>query len=376
MRKISLFSDIKIRSSLILVLVFFLLMLVAGAALGILSLRDSNQTLNNIVRTQRLGANLGTAIDGYKNVQTGLGRAVASFVVDSGQQNYAAANEWNTGGAAGAAALNDEVRGYIDASRKEYDRSMQHFKVFQDLAQGVPDPENHYKRVIDGYTALMKSGVMPLFGMMSAGDIRQYDSFLDKTTLSLEHAFYDSLDGLRAFQQRVIDRSYQAEAEHYELVIMLVAGAMLLCVLIAFLTYVFLGRVVLHPLHLAGMHFDRIAGGDLTQRVELRSHNEIGVLYEALRRMQESLTRTVSTVRQGVEEITLGSREIFMGNTDLSSRTEQQAASLQETAASMEQLASTVRQNTDNATQADTLAKSASEVAARGGQAVSAVVDT
>src|SRR3546814_16432691 len=42
----------------------------------------------------------------------------------------------------------------------------------------------------------------------------------------------------------------------------------------------------------------------------------------------------------------------------------------------MEQLASTVRQNTDNATQADTLAKSASEVAARGGKAVSAVVDT
>jgi methyl-accepting chemotaxis protein len=65
-----------------------------------------------------------------------------------------------------------------------------------------------------------------------------------------------------------------------------------------------------------------------------------------------------------------------MGNTDLSSRTEQQAAALQETAASMEQLASTVRQNTDNAEQADKLAKGASEVAVRGGQAVSAVVAT
>src|SRR3546814_8746950 len=88
------------------------------------------------------------------------------------------------------------------------------------------------------------------------------------------------------------------------------------------------GRVVGKPLNAAGTHFDRIAGGGLTQRVEVRSRNEIGVLYEALRRMQESLTRTVSTVRQGVEEITLGSREIFMGNTDLSSRTEQQAAPL------------------------------------------------
>src|SRR3546814_17190131 len=60
----------------------------------------------------------------------------------------------------------------------------------------------------------------------------------------------------------------------------------------------------------------------------------------------------------------------------LSSRTEQQAASLQETAASMEQLASTVRMNTDNALQADALAKGASDVAERGGQAVSVVVST
>src|SRR3546814_18949326 len=86
------------------------------------------------------------------------------------------------------------------------------------------------------------------------------------------------------------------------------------------------GRVVGKPLNAAGTHFDRIAGGGLTQRVEVRSRNEIGVLYEALRRMQESLTRTVSTVRQGVEEITLGSREIFMGNTDLSRRTDLEAA--------------------------------------------------
>jgi len=184
------------------------------------------------------------------------------------------------------------------------------------------------------------------------------------------------LGSLEAYQQRIIGRAYREEGEHYAIVLKLVGGAMVLCVLIALLAYAFLGRMVLRPLREAGTHFDRIASGDLTQRVDVRSRNEIGLLYEALRRMQESLTRTVSTVREGVEEITLGSREIFMGNTDLSSRTEQQAASLQETAASMEQLAATVRQNTDNALQADTLAKGASDVAQRGGDAVSAVVGT
>jgi methyl-accepting chemotaxis protein-2 (aspartate sensor receptor) len=150
----------------------------------------------------------------------------------------------------------------------------------------------------------------------------------------------------------------------------------LIGLLLIIIMRIMLGRIVIKRLVQAGAHFDRIASGDLTERIDVRSRNEIGVLYEALRRMQESLTRTVSTVRLGVEEITHGSREIFMGNTDLSSRTEQQAASLQETAASMEQLASTVRQNTDNAEQADRLAQGASAVAQRGGQAVSAVVAT
>ncbi|MFY4010060.1 methyl-accepting chemotaxis protein [Achromobacter denitrificans] len=140
--------------------------------------------------------------------------------------------------------------------------------------------------------------------------------------------------------------------------------------------WIFINRTVLRPLHEAGTHFDKISAGDFTARIEVRSTNEIGHLFAAIKRMQESLTRTVSAVRRGVDEINVGSREISAGNTDLSSRTEQQAASLEETAASMEELASTVKQNADNARQANQLAASASDVAERGGSAVSEVVST
>ncbi|MGE8631260.1 methyl-accepting chemotaxis protein [Achromobacter denitrificans] len=140
--------------------------------------------------------------------------------------------------------------------------------------------------------------------------------------------------------------------------------------------WIFINRTVLRPLHEAGSHFDKISAGDFTARIEVRSTNEIGHLFAAIKRMQESLTRTVSAVRRGVDEINVGSREISAGNTDLSSRTEQQAASLEETAASMEELASTVKQNADNAHQANQLAASASDVAERGGSAVSEVVST
>ncbi|KAG1317364.1 hypothetical protein G6F63_015697 [Rhizopus arrhizus] len=68
------------------------------------------------------------------------------------------------------------------------------------------------------------------------------------------------------------------------------------------------GRLVVRPLVEAGQHFDKIAAGVLTSRVEVRSHNEIGQLMAAVKRMQESLTRTVATVRRGVDEITSDGR--------------------------------------------------------------------
>src|SRR5690606_27651708 len=125
--------------------------------------------------------------------------------------------------------------------------------------------------------------------------------------------------------------------------------------------------IVLRPLRRAGDHFDAIANGDMTQRIDFSSRNEIGQLYAAMRRIQEGLSRVVSEVRAGVNEISAGSSHIYQGNQDLSVRTEQQAAALQQTAASMEELDSTVNQNTDNATEADRLSQGAVEVTERAG---------
>jgi methyl-accepting chemotaxis protein len=123
----------------------------------------------------------------------------------------------------------------------------------------------------------------------------------------------------------------------------------------------------------------RFGQGDLSGAIldaPAGSRNEIHMLFLSLGRTQDSLSAVVSTVRGGVDEINVGAREISAGNTDLSSRTEQQAASLEETAASMEQLAATVKQNAENAREANQLAANASDVAERGGAAVSEVVNT
>jgi len=140
--------------------------------------------------------------------------------------------------------------------------------------------------------------------------------------------------------------------------------------------YNVLNRKVVRPLEACVNFCERIAGGDLTLRVEANSTDEIGRLFSAIRKLRDGLTTTVRAARSGAESIDVGAREIASGNADLSARTEQQAASLQETASSMEELTTTVRQNADNARQASQLAVSASGIASQGGEVVGQVVST
>ncbi|MEX3937254.1 methyl-accepting chemotaxis protein [Paraburkholderia phymatum] len=147
-------------------------------------------------------------------------------------------------------------------------------------------------------------------------------------------------------------------------------------ILAAMVTGFVITRGITRPINRAVSLAEAVAQGDLTQRLEADSKDEVGRLLDALKHMIENLHGIVVRVRRGTETITQASREVASGNLDLSSRTEQQASALEQTAAAMEQLTSTVKQNADNALEANRVASNASVVAARGGEAVNRVVDT
>ncbi|UHL65326.1 Tar ligand binding domain-containing protein [Paralcaligenes sp. KSB-10] len=61
MRALSLLSNLKIRTSLILVLAFFLFMVFTGAVLGVFSMHGNNRALTQVAQNQRAGALIGEA---------------------------------------------------------------------------------------------------------------------------------------------------------------------------------------------------------------------------------------------------------------------------------------------------------------------------
>src|SRR5690606_37073707 len=349
--------NMKIRSSLLGVLGFFSLLLVVGAVLGVFSLRVSNGTLADIRQTQDIGDALARVINSYKDTVNNVARTANAHygdIVRSIGQPVPLSQ-----------GLGSEAAGLLQRASASLNRADTEFQYYK----GLPRPagaEESLAEIDAAYTALMQQGVAPLLDLLGRGDMAAYHKQAQTMHDAFEGRLARAVEGFNFWRASQLQDEYAQATLRYQWVLGAVAAGGGVAALLVFGTYLFLRRRVLMPLREAGHHFDRMAAGDLTARVEVRSSNEIGQLMAALKRMQENLARTVSQVRRGVDEIAVGAREISSGNTDLSSRTEQQAASLEETAASMEELASTVKQNADNARQANQLAASASDVAERG----------
>lgn len=369
-------SAIKVRTSLILVLVFFFVLLISGALLGVMSLKLNNDALQGIVTNERVLSQLDASASQYRDVQIQMGRALASIAVGGDLLNNEIDSYWNNRGVVGPLNLSDASRAMISQAEAQLEHTRQVFRLFRTAAAARLHQDGGLAAVVQSFGALIDTEIPAALAQLREGNAEAYDQLQSGRIQPAEARFEQTLGVLRASEAARIDHAVSNEATHLEWVMIIVGASMLVALFFALTAYGFLLRVVLVPLHEAGTHLDRIAAGDLTHTVDVISRNEIGVLYAAMQRMQEGLTRMVAAVRSGVGEIRTGSGEIFAGNTDLSSRTEQQAASLQQTAASMEQLASTVRQNSDHAEQADSLARRAADVARRGGEAVGSVAET
>ena len=274
------------------------------------------------------------------------------------------------------AAILDAAQKALEDAKASLDAVTKRFGAFR---QNMPEDAEGRRlatRLISTYRPYEDDGISPMVQALEARDYTTFYYVNAEFGIPRSQDFEKSIQAFSSYIDAYERQSLETAQAQFNQALMAIAAGIGFGLILMIAVRILFARTVIRPLREAGQHFDKIAGGDLTQRITVKSRNEIGLLYEALKRMQESLTRTVTAVRSGVDEINLGSREIFMGNTDLSSRTEQQAASLQETAASMEQLAGTVKQNTENAQQADSLAKGASDVALRGGSAVTEVVRT
>ncbi|RFU47046.1 methyl-accepting chemotaxis protein [Paraburkholderia sp. DHOC27] len=348
-------KSLSIRTCLNVMIVFFGVVLLGGAAAGLLSLRASNASLQQMYTVDTPAvADLEGSAGQLLRLRLALGTYAS--LVDLNDQDGAAA-----------------VLQRFDQYQKLSNERLAHYLS----RAGTSDEEQRLiKEMQDKRDTFLRDGVDPAMAALKAGDKAAFQELQAHKMPSLYSAYEKAMLTLEQLQIDHGAQRFQEAQDRFYAVSVAVAVGIVLALVLAWLGRVWLVRAIVHPVDATIGQFQRIASGDLTGRIEVLGDNEMGKLATALRKMQDSLISTVNTVRLGTESIDTGVSEIAAGNADLSQRTEEQAASLEETAASIEELTSTVKQTAENAKQASSLAQGASSLAAQGGELTQQVVGT
>ncbi len=267
----------------------------------------------------------------------------------------------------------DEPEPVIDEAESLMKDARQAFQRFLEIP-----PQPQQQEAIDALSeqlyALLNVGLSLQLTVLKEGDFASYRSGRGRVS-DMNYAFATGAD---AFLE-ASEESARRLTEGFEGLVrqgvavwaVTVAAALLLVLLVRWGVTV----NVIRPLQRLLTHFERIAEGDLSARLERRGGNEIGQLYSGLSALQSGLANIVERVRKSCETLHRGSAGIANGTGNLSSRFEQLATSLEETASSMEQLTATVRRNEDHARQGHGLVRDAHRVASEGSEVMGAAVN-
>lgn len=347
-------KNTSVRTGLLAILVTFALMIVVGAAVGVLALRTANVSTERVHTIATRSTLLNDAYKDMMRARTGLARVYGML-----RENPGAPLPPNA----------------LDSAETGMKKSLAQLDTFKS-APAIEGVDEALRQAIGQAAQAHADAVRRAMAALRASDAAAYAVINTKDVTASGAAWSVEIERFQKLSSQLVQDEADGGRGRYGLIVKFVSvGIVMALALIAAVHYA-LSVFVVTPLNDAVGVLTRVAEGDLSVQVKEGGRNELGRLLSAVARMRASLLQTVRQVRSSSDAVNTGAQEIASGNLDLSSRTEQQSASLEKTAASMEQMTSTVTNNSENARQASALAASAADLASRGGEVVRGVVST
>ncbi len=140
------------------------------------------------------------------------------------------------------------------------------------------------------------------------------------------------------------------------------ALVMFMVVLVTFIVATFvtfaISRGITRPVKAMADHLGEMAqgSGDLTKRIEIISHDEVGQMASSFNSFVTKLEEIISEVRTSSDGIASAAAQVATSAASLSQGTSEQAASVEETTSSLEQISASINQNADNSRQMEQMA--------------------
>jgi len=335
-------NDLSIKNQLYISMGLVFLSLTALTGVDIYSVRQGTRSLESVYEHRVVPTSLLSAID---DSLKDLRFRMAGYLLDQ-MPAVGNSNQLN------------ETRAKVPERWKEYKARTQDHDLSDDARVLIGK--------IDKQIVILGPFLDKLEAAYGADEKKPIYAMLEDEWPQIHAGLLKPISQLLQIQEAAVKTTYDSHAANgvrlIVAVLLVLAGIMAVMLYSGLHTIRSIGKPLQQALGLAV----RIASGDLTGKVDVRSNNELGQLLNALGEMNNNLQRLVSNIRHGADAVATGSQELSAASEQLSSSAQEQASSLEETAASMEEMTSTVKQNADNALRADKVALAAREAANEG----------
>ena len=239
--------------------------------------------------------------------------------------------------------------------------------------------------IIKGHTE--SSEILPADKNRIVGNLKTYEESFDEIVEN-DKEIAELIATMRAAVhaiEPVIEENIKIESEEMDKIsvelqekansrAMTVLVISLLAILVGIIFSIYLTILITRPIKEAMVVIGKIAEGDLTTKVDIKSTDEVGQLMQSMKNMVDKLSRIVGDVQSASENVASGSEMVSSSTEELSQGASEQASSAEECSASMEQMVANIRQNADNARETEKIAVKSSEDAQKGGESVSKTV--
>jgi methyl-accepting chemotaxis protein len=195
-----------------------------------------------------------------------------------------------------------------------------------------------YKAVLTLLTAYRKD-VFEAIDLASS-DVNYATTYMGKAEEKFQ-TLYRKLSELLELETKLGQVTYDGSLASFNTAIEMFIVVMLVAIVVSLLLSLLIARAIAGPVHRAIEVVQKIAKGDLTQEITLKSSDEIG-----------TLAQSVDEMRQKMGEAVGGA---VTTSQNLSEAASEQAASVEESSASLEELASMTKNTASSTAKADDL---------------------
>ncbi|WP_437907661.1 CHASE3 domain-containing protein [Sorangium sp. So ce327] len=273
------------------------------------------------------------------------------------------------------------VESFLEPYRSGRDRFDKNLSRARELTRDNPRQQTRLDRIDKLHDEWLSSVLEPIIQQRRSADEAKapVDRAAEEVKQGRGKGLMDQMrTALKEIDDEEISLLAQRQAATNALVktmyVTLQIGGLLAIVVAAVLAVVF-SRMILLPLTQAVSIHQRIAGGDFTGQVTVKSSDEFGQMLGAVKAMSERLAGLIGEVRSGAVSVSSVSVQLSATAQSLSQGTSEQAASVEETMTSLQQLSGTIAKNAANCKQVEETAHRRTRDAEQSGQAVRETVE-